>query len=621
MAAAGIPLQTAAAPPGASTPATAVAAPNPPATTESSDASTEETWQTVASRALAAWPSASTPEAQLAVLDVLAPLVTDHPLVLAPVVVEMERADTRVQNRLLQLMGQAQWPEARHAAQRAVLDPDPELAATAAEILGRTNNPETLDSLLAVWRQPTPPTPRVAEAVVAALSRAVSPADLAALATAPEVDIRKAGLHALRRRRSSRLAEFLTVPDLAGEAARAIYDERIEGASPSLIDLGTRPDSPLDEEARQRALAAAWPTGSTRHAEAVAAWLASQSAPDSGTAQNSTARLAWEALIAWESPPELDPLAKDRPFSAHPRPAAESWEARQRHVQALAAWANSLGPEAEAAWNAWRARLDTAPRASGEFSQFLQDAAIPEGERVFFLRSRLTSAAEAGDSAELARAALAARDSPELRSAARAWSFPRHGPGAIPWLLESLADATASEKQDGIRLLDQYRSPEAQTYLLKLLNQARHGLVDPAVVPEVVDAIERRARAEGPESRGLRAALDAWRASQPPSLGDPLRPWRPALQPGDVDSGRVLFYSNLTRCAECHEPAQSGIPPLNGLSSRFEGSALLEAITLPSAPATRRHSPPRPDGGCRPMGTLLTLRELRDLLSYLRTRP
>lgn len=611
-------------------PALALPASAAPTSAETTTASTEaartggdvqESWQAVMGRALAAWPSADTTEARLAVLDSVAPLVADHPLVLAPFVIEMERVDYRVRNRLLQMMDQARWPEAETAAKRAVLALDPDLAITAAAILGRSKLPETRDSLLAVWRQTDRPPPRVADAVVAALASAVAPADLAAMAGAPEPDIRMAALRALRLRKSARLAEFLAVPDLASEAARAIFDERIEGAMPSLIELGTRHNSPLDEDAQKRAVAAAWRTGGTRHAEAVAALLASRKVSESGGTEDTVARHAWEALIGWEAPPEIDPLVKNRPFAAHPRPAAESWEARRRHAQGLTAWVGRLGTDAQAAWGAWHAKLDAAPRSTSDFATYLQDVSVPEGERVFHLQSRLNSTPAAADVAEIARAALAVPDAPSLHSAARAWSFQRHGPGAITWLLESLANATAAEKQDGIRLLDQHRSPEAQSYLLRLLNQARHGLVDPAVVPEVVEAIERRARAEGPESRGLRAALDAWRASQPPSLGDPLRPWRPALQPGDVDSGRRLFYSNLTRCAECHEPAQPGIPPLHGLASRMDGAALLEAITLPSDPATRRDSPPRPDGGCRPMGTLLTLRELRDLLSYLRTRP
>jgi hypothetical protein len=62
-------------------------------------------------------------------------------------------------------------------------------------------------------------------------------------------------------------------------------------------------------------------------------------------------------------------------------------------------------------------------------------------------------------------------------------------------------------------------------------------------------------------------------------------------------------------------------PVLGGVGSRLDAPALLEAVVLPADPATRRNRPAPDDGGCRPMGTILTLRELRDLLTYLRSLP
>jgi hypothetical protein len=579
-------------------------------------------WQQAARQALEAWQVAVTTEEKLAALETLARLSAEHPLVLAPLKGDLATAEAPVRARLLETMGRAGLAEVSEAARRALLEPDAALAATAAAVLGRSAPAGVRDDLITVWKQ-TPPASSVVEAVIEALARAVPAAELAALKDHSHPEIRRAALEALRRQGASACAEFLSLPELADAAAVAIYDDRMEGAWAALVEAGLGDDSPLSAPGRDRAIAAVWHQGGTAGAERLAAWLAAQPLPAAGAMPDPSARAAWRALLTWDAPPTDDPVVAARPFRARPRPFAQAWGALGRHTSTLEAWADPLGSKATAEWKAWQARLAQVPRAIKELAAFLNEASHPEGERLHHFRARLAGPADPSVLMELATAGLAAPDAPALRSEARAWLFHRHGPGAVPWLLQSLADASPAEKQAAIRLLDQHRSPEGDAYLLRLLGQARLGLVDPAVIPEVVAAVERRTRAEGTESRALRAALDAWRASQSPSLGDPLRLWRPALQPGDAEAGHGLFFSDVTRCASCHRPAPASAaraPSLDGIAGRLDSPELLEAVVLPDDPMARRQ--PRPeDGGCRPAGTLLTLRELRDLLTYLRSLP
>ena len=618
--------------PGTSAPPPDAAATAPPADTAS--------WPRAARRALEAWETAVSTEEKLAAVEALAALSAEHPLVLAPLQAELSSAEAPVRARLLDALSRAGLPEAAEAARHALLDPDPALAVTAAAVLGRSAPAGVRDSLTALWRQAAPPAPGVSEAATTALAQAVPAAGLAALKADAHPGIRRAALNALRRQGARACAEFLALTELADEAAAALYDDRLEGGWPALVEAGLRADSPLAAPGRARAIAAAWHAGGAANADRLAAWLAAQPRPAEGAAPDPSARAAWRALLAWDAPPDDDPVLAGRPFRARPRPPAQSWEALVRHAPALQAWAGAFGGETAAGWTAWQARLARAPRAAKDLAAFLGDASHPEGERLYHFRTRLSGPSDASAlpdlaAAALAAAALAAPDAPSLRAEARAWLFRRRGPDAVPWLLQSLANATATEKQAAIRLLDHPRSPEGDAYLVRLLGQARLGLVDPAVLPEVVEAVERRTRAEGPESRGLRAALDAWRASQVPSPGDPLRPWRPALQPGDAETGRDLFFSASARCASCHRaaPAASAAsaasadpadarraPALDGLAARLDGPALLEAVVLPDDPAPPRQPGPA-DGGCRPAGTLFTLRELRDLLAYLRSLP
>jgi hypothetical protein len=586
-------------------------------------------WQAQARQALEAWPHARSAGEKLALLEVLAALADAHPLVLAPLTQELESADPIVRARLLLVLDNAGVAAVTAAARSAILRADPELAVTAAQVLARRAPPGVRDDLTAVWRQTTPPDAAVADAVTEALARAVPAGALVALRTDEIPGIRAAALGALRRQHSDFCREFLGDAALADAAATAIYDERIESAWPALAEAGTRAENPLSSAARERAFAASWHLGGTDEADRLAAWIAAQPPALDASTVDPAVRAAWRALLEWSSPPDQDPVLPDRPFHAHARPAAQHWPALERHTAALAAWAQALGPEASTTWNAWLARRSRAPAATKDFILFLENPSIPEGERLHHLNVRLSESREMPALTEIATSALAVADAPTVRAAARAWLFRQRGPGAVAWLLQSLAQATAFEKQDAIRLLDQHASPEAQTYLLRLLDQARLGLVDTAVVPELVEAIERRARAQGPETRGLRAALDAWRATQPPSLGDPLRPWRAALQPGYSVAGRTIFFSDATGCSSCHRsgahaaessPLPLG-PSLHGVGGRLDGPALLEAVVLPGDPSTHGITPAPIHGGCRPAGTLLTLRELRDLLTFLRSLP
>jgi hypothetical protein len=586
-------------------------------------------WHAQARQALEAWPHARSAGEKLALLEVLATLADAHPLVLAPLTQELDSADPVVRARLLVILDNAGVAAVTAAARSAILHADPELAVTAAQMLARRAPPGVRDDLVAVWRQPVPPSAAVTDAVIDALSHAVPAGALVALRTDEVPGIRAAALDALRRQHSGFCREFLGDATLADAAAAAIYDERIESAWPALAVAGTRAENTLSPAARERAIAAAWHLGGADEADRLAAWIAAQPpAPDAATTDPAV-RAAWRALLEWDSPRDQDPVLPDRPFHAHARPAAQHWPALERHTSALAAWAQALGPEASTTWNAWLAQHARAPATTKDFILFLENPAIAQGERLHHFKARVSQSREMPALTEIATSALAVADAPTVRAAARAWLFRQRGAGAVAWLLQSLAQATAFEKQDAIRLLDQHASPEAQTYLLRLLDQARLGLVDTAVVPELVEGIERRARAQGPETRGLRAALDAWRATQPPSLGDPLRPWRAALQPGDSVAGRTIFFSDATGCSSCHRssthaaenaPLPQG-PPLQGVGSRLDGPALLEAVVLPAGPPTRGITSAPIHGGCRPAGTLLTLRELRDLLTYLRALP
>jgi putative heme-binding domain-containing protein len=70
-------------------------------------------------------------------------------------------------------------------------------------------------------------------------------------------------------------------------------------------------------------------------------------------------------------------------------------------------------------------------------------------------------------------------------------------------------------------------------------------------------------------------------------VGDALEPYRPLLDGGDAEKGRILFHSNREiRCNACHKVGSSGGgfvgPDLTAVGSRADREHLLESLIEPS---------------------------------------
>ncbi|MBY0458787.1 MAG: HEAT repeat domain-containing protein, partial [Gemmataceae bacterium] len=113
--------------------------------------------------------------------------------------------------------------------------------------------------------------------------------------------VRLGAVLVLRKQKSAKVAEFLTDsdPKIAAEAARAIYDERIEGGMPALAKLAdkTQPDA-----VSFRALAANYFLGTPEAASRVAAFAARTTETDYVRA------FALKLLTDWTKPPRRDPI-------------------------------------------------------------------------------------------------------------------------------------------------------------------------------------------------------------------------------------------------------------------------------------------------------------------------
>jgi len=96
-----------------------------------------------------------------------------------------------------------------------------------------------------------------------------------------------------------------------------------------------------------------------------------------------------------------------------------------------------------------------------------------------------------------------------------------------------------------------------------------------------LDLIEAAGLRSDPEIKSL---LDRRQAMYPKD--DHLAAWRPALQGGDTDRGRAVFFEKVeVQCSRCHiVKGQGGTagPVLDGIGQRQTREHLLEAILFPS---------------------------------------
>lgn len=161
--------------------------------------------------------------------------------------------------------------------------------------------------------------------------------------------------------------------------------------------------------------------------------------------------------------------------------------------------------------------------------------------------------------------------------------------------------APAGVRNDLVAAWQQARPPAPAT---------REALVAALARAVPAPALAALSRAEPPAMRA--AALEALRRQGAPEAAALDAPESPLLR---AEARAWLFRHHGANAVPWL------LQSLAGVGSRLEGNALLEAVVLPADPATRRQQPAPADGGCRPTGTLLTLRELRDLLTFLRTLP
>jgi putative heme-binding domain-containing protein len=363
------------------------------------------------------------------------------------------------------------------------------------------------------------------------------------------------------------VARFLQDGDeyIVTEAARAINDDgSIEAALPALAALldGTRFTG---DALLRRAVSANLRVGTAEAARRVAALATRAAAPEENRVD------ALGALAVWPKPSVLDRVDG----TAHGPVTRDTAIARAALAPIVTPLLDGATPPAvrvAVAEAAGRLRVtDAAPALLAA----LRGDAAPE-VRIAALRA--ISAIGGPSTEDAVRTALADRDE-TVRMTALGLITDLKLPEAttVQMLASVLGKGTVEEQQSAITALGKMNSPAAQAALGTLVGQLAAGRLEPGVELEVQEAVAAGGTA------AQRASVERYRSAKPAS--DPVAAFHDALAGGNAQRGRRVVVQGNAQCTQCHSVGARGAdvgPNLQGVGSRLTRQLILQELVAPS---------------------------------------
>jgi quinoprotein glucose dehydrogenase len=559
----------------------------------------------------------------------------------------LDDPDGEIRAQAARVLGDARVAAAGTKLTGLLADTSSRVRFFAALALGKLGHGAALEPLLAMLEANADRDPFLRHAGVMGLAGIGDVPALLAHADAADAAARMGILLALRRLERAEIARFLDDPDplLRVEAARAIHDVPIAGALTDLAAALVRADGE-DEAFARRAVNANFRVADAACMQRLVALAGRATA-------SAAARVdAMDALAAWENPSARDrvlnlwrPLPAPRPLDALREALATALpavlaDAPDEVREAAARTAQALG--VAAATPALAALVGQTERADDARVAALRALRVLDPDR-----ARAAMARAADDEREAVRKA-GVRMLAELDPSA-----------AVP-VLEALAGkAPLAERQNALRALGGMRSPQAAAALGRWLDALDKGDVPLGLQ---LDLLEAAAAVDDP---ALTARLEQRQAALPQD--GPLAAFRFALEGGDADAGKRVFYEHeVGQCRKCHRIDGDGAdvgPDLSDVGKRLSRETLLESLVAPNTnvaagfgsvvvtmrdatlhagvlrdqtdaelrlvtadgdeltlPREAIESTSAPVSSMPPMGTILGKRELRDLIEYLAER-
>lgn len=388
---------------------------------------------------------------------------------------------------------------------------------------------------------------------------------LSDLANHPSVSVRIAAVVALRRLESPSVVRFLSDGNelVVLEAVRAIHDlpmENAMGQAARLIDSGWKNDALL-----RRVLNANFRLGEPENAEALARFATRSDMPEDMRLE------ALEMLASWKEPGQLDRVLNFyRPLENRDQAVAK---------EALAQSLSKLLTTDEKVRN--RAAQLAASLGIKEVAPVLIGLANDPKQPVETRADAIAALAsvDAEEVMPIVKEALKS-DAPLLRAIAREQLAKLDPSEAAEALAEGVDSESTIERQRALAALASVKPEGGQAIVVKAMEKL---LNDKLAVDSRLDAIE--AASAFKDSPEIASLLEKYRLSLDPA--DPLAEYRVALEGGDFERGRKIFFEKTeVSCVRCHRAMGTGGrvgPELDALSETKPREYLLEAVVLPNA--------------------------------------
>ena len=422
----------------------------------------------------------------------------------------------------------------------------------------------SLDQILAAMIEDAASDVALRHAGIIALANTQSPQVLGSLKDHPSEIVRISAVVALRRLRHANVAAFLNDSSdwVASEAGRAIYDLPIPEAMPQLSELAILENHSL--EFQRRILNAGHRVGTPQAAQRLVSFAASPS---------TSVSMRLEALNLLENWNQTDP--RDRVLNDY----------RPLTIRSTEIAVNALAPQLQGLMVGSSEVRDEAIRVASQLG--IKGIAPMLVTRV---ANQELSAAERASALE----ALSRLDTPAaVELALNVRMLP-----ADELLLAGLRIlAQHAPSLSKSRLIEATESRDLRVRQLAWDLLAKLGDID---IRDVVSrGVERYLAGELPASDSLNV-LEAAEGKLSDDLvvrirshleklneKDPLGRWLNALEGGDVESGRKLFFEDTRlSCLRCHQVGRAGGqvgPNLTTIAAKKDRRYLLESICTPNA--------------------------------------
>ena len=497
-------------------------------------------------------------------------------------------SDPEVRAQASKVLGDLRYSKAFRPLENALKDPSPRVQFFSAISLGKFGRVEAVPALYALLKQNADADPYIRHAGVMGLSRIGDMPALLAAAHDESRAVRMGVLLAMRRLRRPEIALFLqdNDPALVLEAARAINDEPITGATEELAELLDSPalkrflggvplvPSSVSKEAAhglgleallRRVLNANFHFGTQKTAQALAAFATWSEAPENMRVE------ALKELGDWEHPAGIDRVIGLWRHVAAVRPVQIAADALRPQLGAILR--NSPQDVQFAALRCVERLQITS--AGALLSETVANTNLASEVRAQALK---TIAALNLPTFEQALALARKDEDEDMRKMATRLEMRLASSNPVQRIADTLQTGTLGEKQNALATLATLPGDSADELICKWLDRLQSGTVPKELCLDVVDAAEKRT------SDSVKQKLTKYEATW--SKDDPLAAYEPALFGGVAAAGKTAFFEKPeAQCVRCHRiNGQGGDvgPDLSHVGSQKDRHYLLESMVLPN---------------------------------------